>query len=99
MVIYCDSEDRYIHDEVVSTGCRFHVTLEPSQLFRRALKHDAHAILLAHNHPSGDPTPSEDDICGTRALANAGVALNIRFIDHLIVTPGDVYSMRRGGRL
>lgn len=97
MVIYCDAEDRYIHDEVMAAGDRYHVRLDPVQLFRRALKHDAHAILMAHNHPSGDATPSEDDICGTRSLAKAGVPLDIRFIDHLIVTPDRTYSMRKGG--
>lgn len=99
MVIYCDGQDRYLYDEVLATGSNFAVRLHPADLFRRALKHDAHAILLAHNHPSGDPTPSADDLSGTRALAQAGLSLSIRFIDHLILTSADAYSMRNGARL
>ena len=99
LVIFCDQQDRYIHDEVVALGSSFAVRLDPSHVFRRAMKHDAHAIVLVHNHPSGDPTPSPDDVSGTRALAQAGLALSIRFIDHLILTSTDAYSMRKGARL
>ena len=99
MVIFCDQQDRYIHDEVIALGTSYAVRLDPAHLFRRAMKYDAHAMLLAHNHPSGDPTPSADDVSGTRALAQAGLSLSIRFIDHLILTSTDAYSMRNWARL
>lgn len=99
LVIFCDKQQRYLHDETMGWGTSDSIRLDPSHLFRRALKVDAHSVLMAHNHPSGDCRPSENDIHGTRRLAQSGLTLNIHFIDHLVVTPLSAWSMRSNAKL
>lgn len=72
-------------------GC----ALTPSDIFRAALAMSAHAIVLSHNHPSGDATPSVQDIVMTRAIAEAGLMLGIQLLDHVVVaTPtGEAVSI------
>lgn len=74
--------------------------VHPRDVFRPAVKDAAKSILLMHNHPSGDPTPSEDDVVFTRRLAEAGNALGIQVLDHIVVAVGGVVSIRefRGGK-
>jgi len=69
------------------------------ELFREALRVDATAMILAHNHPSGDCRPSAYDIAATQRIAFVGRSLEIALVDHLIFTQADVYSMRKGGEL
>lgn len=69
-------------------------------MFRPAIAHNARAIIVAHNHPSGDPTPSPDDRAVTRNLLEAGRVLDIPLLDHVIVTPdGAYFSFSEGGLL
>ena len=99
LVMFCDPDGHYIIDEELAWGNEHSVQLDSARLFRRALTLDAGAILLAHNHPSGDCTPSAQDVSATRTLANMGDALGLRLIDHVIVTGTAAYSMRAGGSL
>lgn len=94
MVFFCDRQDRYIGHEVISWGTERFVELDMSSLFRRALSVGASSFLMAHNHPSGICTPSEDDIGATRQVAHLAQMLNLTVLDHLIVTAGECYSMR-----
>ena len=75
------------------------LSLRLRDLFRRALALDASAIILAHNHPSGDCRPSESDLEATRCIAGLARALDIELLDHLIFTHRAVYSMRARGEL
>ncbi|MGB7408271.1 MAG: JAB domain-containing protein [Pontixanthobacter sp.] len=99
LVIFCDANDRYLDEEEMGWGAQDSIRLDSSQLFRRAFKLDASAVLLAHNHPSGVCEPSSDDITATRQLATMGDSLGLQFLDHLIVTDDQAYSMRAGKHL
>jgi len=71
--------------------------VRPAEVFRRALQLNAPAIIVAHNHPSGDPTPSPDDITITHTLIQAGKLLSIDMLDHLIIGHGRYVSLRLHG--
>jgi len=69
----------------------------PRDLFRDAVRCGASAVILAHNHPSGDPEPSEDDLRTTLRLREAGETLGIRLVDHIVVAAGGCVSLKRRG--
>jgi len=85
--------------EIVAIGAVAHVSIEAREVFAPAVAARASSIVLAHNHPSGDPEPSAQDADFTRAMVEAGRVLNIDVVDHLIVTPRSYYSFRRCGRI
>ncbi len=85
--------------EVVATGTVAHVSVEPREVFAPAVTAGASSVVLAHNHPSGDPQPSAQDIDFTRAMVEAGRILCIDVLDHLIVSARSYYSFQRAGRL
>ena len=85
--------------EVVATGTVAHVTVEPREVFAPAVTTGSSSVVLAHNHPSGDPQPSAQDVDFTRAMVDAGRVLGIDVLDHLIVCARSYYSFRRAGRL
>lgn len=93
-VLFLNTRNRLIKDELMWSGtideCSFHVR----QVIVRALELDAAALILAHNHPSGDPTPSHADIDLTRAIARAAKPLGIAVHDHIIMTARAHSSMR-----
>ena len=72
----------------MSKGVLDAAILEPREVFRPAVKNATSRIILVHNHPSGDPTPSDEDLEVTRRLIDAGKMLNIRVLDHVIVGNG-----------
>lgn len=71
--------------------------VHPREVFKAALLANAAAIVVAHNHPSGDPTPSPDDMEMTRRLVAAGGVLGMSVLDHIIVGHGGYYSFHEGG--
>lgn len=75
------------------------ITLTIRHVMRDALVYDAHFLLMAHNHPSGDPTPSRDDIVLTRRLTRALDAIGVALVDHLIVSATGAASFRQRGLL
>jgi len=85
--------------EVVALGTVAHVSTEAREVFAPAIVARASAIVLAHNHPSGNPEPSTQDADFTRAMVEAGHILNIGVLDHLIVSRRGFYSFRQQGRL
>lgn len=91
--IYVNSRHRVVHDEVISIGSMAANIVHPREVFQPAFEHGAVALLVAHNHPSGDPQPSAEDIRITRQLMDAGKILGIDFLDHLIVTPHKFVSI------
>lgn len=85
-VLFLDASRRLIADEQMQHGSVRQLALYPRTIFRRAFELDAAAILLVHNHPSGDPTPSDSDVRVTELLRDIGQALDVELIDHIVVT-------------
>ena len=84
-VLYLDRKNLLIMDEVQGCGTVDHTPVYPREVVKRALELGASSLILVHNHPSGDPTPSKADIEMTREIAMAAGALNITLHDHIIV--------------
>jgi DNA repair protein RadC len=84
-VLFLDKKNGLIADELQQTGTVDHTPVYPREVVRRALEHGATAIILVHNHPSGDPTPSRADIQMTRQLVDIAKPLGIEIHDHIIV--------------
>lgn len=93
-VLFLDAGQQLIADEQLQYGTLAHLVLHPRTIFRRALELNAAGIILVHNHPSRDPTPSEQDIEVTRQLDRIGRALDISLIDHIIVAEGGAHHIR-----
>jgi len=84
-VLLLNTRKKLIRVEEISDGTLDTVLVHPREVFKSAIAANAHAIVLAHNHPSGDPTPSAADIKVTRDLIRAGQLLKIEVIDHIII--------------
>jgi DNA repair protein RadC len=84
-VLFLDRKNVLIADEVQSQGTVDHTPVYPREIVKRALELSASAIILVHNHPSGDPTPSRADIEMTKQIAQAAKALGIAVHDHLVI--------------
>jgi DNA repair protein RadC len=67
------------------------------ELFKEAIRRNAAAVILIHNHPSGDPTPSPDDVAVTRAIVEVGKLLDIEVLDHLVIGAGRYISLKERG--
>ena len=98
-LLLLDVKQRLVMDKVLHRGTIDQAPLYPREVVKRALSHSASAIILAHNHPSGDPTPSGQDIETTLKVQKAAELLDISFLDHLIVTKAGIASMRDLGVL
>lgn len=85
-VLFLDNARRLIADERLQHGTLGQLAIFPRTIFRRALEHNAAGLILVHNHPSGDPSPSEEDILATRRLDQIGRSLDVEIVDHIIVT-------------
>ena len=98
-VLFLDGRNRLLADEVLGAGTVNHAPVYPREVVRRALELHATALILVHNHPSGDPTPSRADIEMTREVAEAARMLGITLHDHLVVGRGGSASLRQMGLL
>jgi DNA repair protein RadC len=96
-VLYLDTKNQLIADEVTNRGTVDHAPAYPREIMRRALELSAKAVILVHNHPSGDTTPSPADIDMTRQIIDAGKPLHIAVHDHLIVGRHGVESFKARG--
>lgn len=94
-VLYLNKRNRLIIDERMQEGTVDHTPLYPREIIKRTIQLSATAIIIAHNHPSGDATPSDADIEMTQKLANTCKELNIMLMDHLIVSENDYFSFRK----
>lgn len=83
--VHLDSKNRILCVETVAIGSLNAAIIHPRELFKTALLSNAAAIVLAHNHPSGDPTPSREDLDLTKRLQECGDLLGIRVLDHVII--------------
>jgi DNA repair protein RadC len=93
-VVLLDSKHKVIKVEKVSMGSLDIAFVHPRDVFRPAVKHSAASIILVHNHPSGDPQPSEQDIVLTRELRMCGNIMDIEVIDHVIIGHADYVSLK-----
>ena len=98
-VLYLDRKNILIADEEQGRGTVDHVPVYPREVVKRALELNASALILVHNHPSGDPTPSQADIAMTQAVRDAAEVLGLALHDHLIVGKGREISFRSEGYL
>lgn len=96
-VLFLDKKNQLIADEVMNHGTVDHAPVYPREVMRRALELSASALILVHNHPSGDPTPSGADVQMTREIVEAGRALRISIHDHLVVGREGVASFKALG--
>lgn len=96
-VLFLDRKNQLIADEVMGLGTVDHAPVYPREIARRALELQASSLILVHNHPSGDPTPSRADIEVTREIIDALVSLEITVHDHLIAGKNTVTSMKSSG--
>jgi DNA repair protein RadC len=94
-----DVRHRLLRIHELHRGARSHADIEPAEVFNSAIVDNAHAVIVWHTHPSGDPTPSGDDEALTRRLADAGRLLGIAVLDHLVVASGGFTSLRQRGVL
>jgi DNA repair protein RadC len=96
-LILLNSRNRVIGISTISIGTLTTSLVHPREVFKEALLHSAASVVLAHNHPSGDPEPSEDDLKITKKLVESGKILGIEVIDHIIIGKTNFYSFREKG--
>ncbi len=92
--LYLNSHNRVIRDEVISIGTINSNMIHPREVFRPAIESNAAAVVLAHNHPSGEATPSQEDIEITKQLVQAGKILGISLLDHVVITKDTFASIQ-----
>ena len=98
-VLFLDTRNRLLADEAQARGTVNHTPVYPREVIKRALELKATALILVHNHPSGDPTPSRDDLEMTQEVKRAASALSITLHDHVIIGNGRWLSFRQEGLL
>ena len=98
-ILWLSTKHRVIAYHEVSRGTLDATLVHPREVFKAALLANAAAIVLCHNHPSGEPTPSPDDLQLTRRLVGAGALLGVDVLDHVIVGDGRYYSFKESGCL
>lgn len=98
-LVLLDSQHRVTKTTVVTVGSLNRTIVEPRDVFREALLGSAAAVVLFHTHPSGDPTPSDDDVMLTRRLIAAGVLMGVAVVDHLVIGDVTYWSFKENGRI
>src|SRR3546814_1303361 len=92
-ILFLDGARRHLADEQLQHGTLAQLAIYPRTIFRRALELNAAAIILIHNHPSGDARPSDEDIAVTRKLDQIGRALDVEIFDHIVVTSASTHHI------
>ncbi len=92
-----DTKNRVFKETIVSDGTLTATLVHPREVFRYAIKEAAASVLLLHNHPSGDPSPSKDDIHITKRLVETGKVVGITVLDHIIISDGKYLSLLEKG--
>jgi DNA repair protein RadC len=98
-ILLLDSKHRVVRTAVLTVGGQNTTIVEPREVFREAAIGGASAIVVFHSHPSGDPTPSPDDVDLTRRLVAAGVLMGIDVVDHLVLGDARYWSFKETGQL
>lgn len=97
MVLMLDSKNRLIRDMRVSEGSLNASIVHPREVFNSVIRESASAVIFMHNHPSGDPTPSSEDLSITKRLRDGGELLGIRVLDHIIIGHNSYTSLAESG--
>ncbi|MEN2985590.1 MAG: DNA repair protein RadC [Thermodesulfovibrionaceae bacterium] len=97
ITLLLDTKLKLIREVRVSEGILNQALVHPREIFKEAVKESAYALILVHNHPSGDSTPSEQDIEITKKLKKASEILEINLLDHIIIGSGEYFSMKEKG--
>lgn len=99
VVIFLNTKNEIIHRQTIFIGSLNASIVHPREVFREAVKRSAASIICAHNHPSGDPAPSQEDIHVTRRLVESGKMIGIELLDHLIIGDRKFVSLKEKGYL
>lgn len=94
-----DTKNQVLKEEIISIGSLNANVVHPREVFKMALVESAAHIIVAHNHPSGDPAPSREDIEITRKLVETGSIMGIEVLDHVIIGDGRHFSMKEAGHI
>ena len=97
--VYVDTKGRYIDKKCLFVGTINNSIVHPREIFKEAYLLSANGIICIHNHPSGDPTPSKEDVVITRKIKEIGMIHGIRLVDHLIVGANSYYSFYEDNKL
>lgn len=97
--LFLNTKNGIIGKETLSIGTLNASLVHPREVFRAAIRYNSASIICVHNHPSGDPTPSSEDITITKRLAEAGSLVGIEILDHLIIGDGKFVSLKEQGHL
>jgi DNA repair protein RadC len=98
-IILLDAKSRVMRTTVLAVGTQNSTIVEPREVFREATRGGAASIVVFHSHPSGDPTPSPEDVALTKRLAAAGALMGIEVVDHVVLGDGRYCSFRESARL
>ena len=96
-VLHLDTRHRVLCSARVAMGSAEAVLVHPREVFAPGVRAGAAAFVVAHNHPSGDPTPSPDDVAVTRAMVQAGKLLDVELLDHIVIGQGRWVSLKERG--
>jgi len=96
-ILCLNTKNRVIANELISQGSLNASLVHPREVFKTAIRHSSAAILLVHNHPSGDPAPSQEDLGVTRRLLDAARIMDIEILDHIIIGDGRYISLKEQG--
>ncbi len=97
LALYLNARNQLLRSEVVSIGSLSASIVHPREVFVPAITHSAASIILAHNHPSGDATPSKEDVELTRRMVEAGGIMGVDILDHIIVSASEFLSLKERG--
>ena len=94
MALYLNARNQLVHKEVISIGTLNANLVHPREAFQPAIEFSASAVIVAHNHPSGDPTPSAEDRVLTVRLDDAGKLLGVELLDHVVIAKNGFKSLK-----
>lgn len=99
VALFLNTKNEIIHQQTIFIGSLNASIVHPREIFREAVKRSAASVICAHNHPSGDPTPSKEDIHVTRRLVEAGKIMGIELLDHIVIGNQSYTSLKESGYL
>jgi DNA repair protein RadC len=97
LLVMVDTKNQFLNDKIISKGTVNASLISPREIFLESLSNQAVYIILIHNHPSGDPTPSKEDIVATKRIKEAGTLIGIMLLDHIIIGDKKYISMKEQG--
>lgn len=97
--VFLNTKNRIIHKEIISIGSLNASIVHPREVFNAAIRHCSASLICVHNHPSGDPNPSQEDIQTTKRLVEAGNIIGIDVLDHIIIGENRYYSLKEHGHM